>query len=288
MCPSRHAGAGVAPSVDTFNTLMAAAVAAGECPLALDVYARLRRAGLRADGLTHTILIQAHGRMGQVAEAAAAFEALLRDRSAAPDLRAYNALVDALARNGDMAAAERMLSAATEMASKQGLPPPVEAFGAVVAGYSRQVAVAPAVAAVKRFHAAGGSPDAQMLDVLANIAIRAGDYKVAMQAVRALELIGREVDKAKYAALLEDARARQTDAQSMDRPQHNRTWAAYQRRRDARRKNVQLERFKWLLGLPNSYYSDSDSESLDEFMTRDEWELEQQQQQRQERFQHPD
>ncbi|KAL4858667.1 Pentatricopeptide repeat-containing protein [Chlorella vulgaris] len=280
-------GRGVAPSVDTFNTLMAAAVTAGECPLALDVYARLRRAGLRADGLTHTILIQAHGRMGQVAEAAAAFEALLRDRSAAPDLRAYNALVDALARNGDMAAAERMLSAATEMASKQGLPPPVEAFGAVVAGYSRQVAVAPAVAAVKRFHAAGGSPDAQMLDVLANIAIRAGDYKVAMQAVRALELIGREVDKAKYAALLEDARARQTDSQSMDRPQHNRTWAAYQRRRDARRKNVQLERFKWLLGLPNSYYSDSESESLDEFMTRDEWELEQQQQ-RQERFQHPD
>lgn len=57
----------------------------------------------------------------------------------------------------------------------------MEAFGAVVAGYSRQVAVAPAVAAVKRFHAAGGSPDAQMLDVLANIAIRAGDYKVAMQ-----------------------------------------------------------------------------------------------------------
>lgn len=76
---------------------------------------------------------------------------------------------------------------------------------------------------------------------------------VCLQAVRALELIGREVDKAKYAALLEDARARQTDAQSMDRPQHNRTWAAYQRRRDARRKNVQLERFKWLLGLPNRW-----------------------------------
>jgi hypothetical protein len=37
------------------------------------------------------------------------------------------------------------------------------------------------VAVVRRFHAAGGSPDAQMLDILANIAIRAGDYKVAMQ-----------------------------------------------------------------------------------------------------------
>lgn len=55
-----------------------------------------------------------------MAEAAAAFEALLRDRSAAPDLRAYNALVDALARNGDMAAAERMLGAACDWAAKQG------------------------------------------------------------------------------------------------------------------------------------------------------------------------
>lgn len=166
--------------------------------------------------------------MGRVAEAAGAFEALLRDRSAAVDVRAYNAMVDALARNGDMAAAERMLERATDLADRQGarvtgleyrggligggagrgqpasqylplltgkgtwlptphphptagLPPPVEAFGAVVAGYARQLAVAPAVAAVKRFHAAGGSPDAPMLDILANIAIRAGDYRVAMQ-----------------------------------------------------------------------------------------------------------
>ena len=58
----------------------------------------------------------------------------------------------------------------------------MEAYGAVVAGYARQLAVGPAVAAVKRFHASGGSPDAAMLDILANIAIRSGDYRVAMQA----------------------------------------------------------------------------------------------------------
>lgn len=129
-------------------------------------------------------------------------------------------MVDALARNGDMPAAERLLDRATELAAKQGgwrqgwrpwlveprlaccgvllvlhtvfnqfrvlvslpsrptmstncccatlhplpagLPPPVEAFGAVVAGYARQLSVGPAFAAVKRFHAAGGSPDAQV------------------------------------------------------------------------------------------------------------------------------
>lgn len=76
--------------------------------------------------------------------------------------------------------------------------------------------------------------------------------------MRALELIGRDVDKAKYAALLEEVRARaaaagRADPAAPDRPQHNRTWAAYQRRREARRKNVQLERLKWLLGLPNRW-----------------------------------
>ena len=84
----------------------------------------------------------------------------------------------------------------------------------------------------------------------------------SLQSVRALELIGREVDKAKYAALLEEVRQRQAAAADggdaaaaagmwEDRPQHNRTWAESQRRRDARKRNVQRERFKFWLGLPN-------------------------------------
>ena len=71
----------------------------------------------------------------------------------------------------------------------------------------------------------------------------------ALQSVRALELIGRDVDKAKYAALLEEVRERQAEAAAAaDRPQHNRTWRAYQKRVEARQKNVQLERFKFWLG----------------------------------------
>ena len=186
-----------------------------------------------------------------------------------------------------------------------------------------------------------------MLDVLANISIRAGDYRVAMQvgragqglgagrdggggvreleraaqghparpgapfqqhllpgtlpcwtalkprtlpppalqAVRALELIGREVDKAKYAALAEEVRARQAAAAQAaagadaDRPRRSRSWAAYQRRREARRRNTALERFKFWLGLPNKYYdasSDGDAAeqgapSGEEFDGREEW-----------------
>ncbi len=40
---------------------MTAAVAGGDCPLALQMHQRLRSAGLRPDGLTYTVLIQVGG-----------------------------------------------------------------------------------------------------------------------------------------------------------------------------------------------------------------------------------
>lgn len=52
---------GVAPEVDTFNTLMGAAVGAGEAGLALELHQQMRRAGLRPDGLTYTTLIVVRG-----------------------------------------------------------------------------------------------------------------------------------------------------------------------------------------------------------------------------------
>lgn len=87
------------------------------------------------------------------------------------------------------------------------------------------------------------------------------------QAVRGLELIGRDVDKAKYAALAEEMRARQAaaaqaaaqaadseaPADSSAGSRRARSYAAYQRRREARRRNVAVERFKFWLGLPNRW-----------------------------------
>lgn len=49
---------GVHPAADTFNTLMAAAVGAGEPGLALELHQRLLRAGLRPDALTFTTLVK--------------------------------------------------------------------------------------------------------------------------------------------------------------------------------------------------------------------------------------
>lgn len=150
---------GVAPAVDTFNTLMSAAMSAGHGNVAIDLYERMRNADLRPDGVTFTILLQAHASLGEVSEAVAAFEALSRDPNAAMDIRAYNAMVNAFSMAGDMGAAENMLTKACEFATRVGLSPPVEAFGAVVTGYARLKLVAPAVQIVRRFNAAGGTPD---------------------------------------------------------------------------------------------------------------------------------
>lgn len=250
---------GVAPAVDTFNTLMSAALAADDGFLALDLHRRLLAAGLRPDGVTFTVLLQAHARLGQVSEAVGAFEALSRDPNAAMDIAAYNAMVDAFAVAGDMGAAENMLQRAAEFAKRSGLPPPVEAYGAVVSGYVRMKLVDPAVQTVRRFNAAGGNPDIQMLDMLADLCVRTGEFKIAMQAVRSMELIGAEVDKEKYRNMVLQRMERAAAAESKGKGRRGggNTTKSYQNgsRPD---KNTYLERFKFWLGLPNNYYNDSD------------------------------
>jgi leucine-rich PPR motif-containing protein len=257
---------GVAPAADTFNTLMAAAVGADDAQLAVDLHARMCAAGLREDGLTYTVLIQAHSRLGRVSDAVAAFEALSRDPGAAMDLIAYNAMVDAFARAGDMTAAESMLRTACACAERTGAAPPLEAHGAVVAGYARLKLVQPAVDAVRRFHASGGTPDVQMLDTLVDVCVRTGEFKMAMQAVRAMELLGTEVDKAKYKAMVTGQMARQRAAEAAREAAGGAAPAGggargarqrEQRERQRKEKNVYMERFKWTVGLPNTYYEDT-------------------------------
>lgn len=245
---------GVSPAVDTFNTLMSAAVAAEDPNLALELHRRLQAAGLRPDGLTYTVLVQAHARLGQLTEAVGTFESLSRDKNASMDVAAYNAMVDAFARAGEMEAAERMLQSTCKFASQMGLPPPVEAFGAVVTGYVRLKLVAPAVDAVRRFHAAGGTPDVQMLDQLVDLCVRTGEFKVAMQAVRALELMGTEVDKDKYKSIVMEQMKRQSKG---PKPGNGTGMQPTQKRR----RSVHLERFKFWLGLPNTYYDGDSSDA---------------------------
>lgn len=237
---------GVAPLTDTFNTLMSAAVSADDTNLAFDLYDRMLKNGQYPDGLTYTILIQVYARQGRLTEAVSIFETLTKDPNASIDIAAYNAMVDAFSRSGEMAAAEKMLERAQNFATKCGREPPVEAYGAVVAGYVRLKLVNPAVDTVKKFHAIGGTPDLQMLDQLIDLCVRSGEFKVAMQAVRAMELMGAELDKGKYRSMVEYHERKEGSGAS-------RQDIDSKKKRD---KGMYLERFKFWLGLPNSYYGE--------------------------------
>ena len=241
--------ANIIPATDTFNMIMSAAVSAGDPYLAEDVYGRLVRSGQHANGFTYTILIQAYAKQADLPAAVAAFEKLSKDEHADLDIAAYNAMVDAFARSGEMQAAEKMLQRACSFASNTGAGPPVEAFGAVVTGYVRLKSVNAAVNTVRKFHSMGGQPDAQMLDQLVDLCVRTGEYKVAMQAVRALELVGAEVDKEKYKNYLLGK-----EEEIMNIARRRRQRLAEDDREDGESNNSSLERFKFWLGLPNNYY----------------------------------
>ena len=91
-----------------------------------------------------------------------------------------------------------------------------------------------------------GQPDAQMLDQLVDLCVRTGEYKVAMQAVRALELVGAEVDKEKYKKYL---LGKEEEITSIAR-QRERPGFAADERGDGETNNSSLERVQVLARTP--------------------------------------
>lgn len=63
-----------------------------------------------------------------------------------------------------------------------GLLPPLEAYGALVAGYARRKDADMALSALQDFFELGGQPDAQMFDTVLDVCVRTGHFRRAMQA----------------------------------------------------------------------------------------------------------
>lgn len=62
-----------------------------------------------------------------------------------------------------------------------GLPPPLAAYGALIAGYARFKDADLALSALQDFFELGGQPDAQMFDTVLDVCVRTGRFKRAMQ-----------------------------------------------------------------------------------------------------------
>ena len=70
---------------------------------------------------------------------------------------------------------------ATRVWEHAGLPPPLEAYGALVAGYARRKDADMALSALQDFFELGGQPDAQMFDTVLDVCVRTGRFRRAMQ-----------------------------------------------------------------------------------------------------------
>jgi len=232
---------GVRPGVDTYNTLMAGALARGAPSAVPRLFRAARAAGRAPDVLSWTTLIAALARLGRPDDAVAAFSAMeSSSRLTVADGPALAALVDALARSpAAVPAARAVLTRAAALAAAAGLPPPADAYGAAVAASARAGDALGAAALAVEFAAAGGDPDARMIAALAGACRRGRDARAAVAALRS-------------AAALAPPRAR---------PALARAARAVAEAAETSGDKDGLERLKFWLGLPNTLYGDEGENS---------------------------
>ena len=61
------------------------------------------------------------------------------------------------------------------------MPPSLEAYGTIVAGYARRRDADMALSALQDFFELGGQPDLQMFDTVLDVCVRTGHFRRAMQ-----------------------------------------------------------------------------------------------------------
>jgi hypothetical protein len=194
-----------------------------------------------------------------------------------PDTAAWNALVAALVRAGQLDDAAAALERSTQASAAAGAcRPPVEGYSALIRGYRRSGLKHKAVGLLRQFLNLGGRPGRVMCDDVITLCLEARDVKTARQVVRAMELTGcLDADGSAFYDGWFQRWELQQQLQLL--PRHLQQSAAGAGSRGAAgarpgsssgssqlpaavpgssgaRPPVAVERLKWWLGLPNSYY----------------------------------
>lgn len=246
-CIRQMEQSGVGPDTSSFNTLMAAALKQGDTCAAFKYHEELRSRNCSPDVVTFTILMKAHSHMRDIAKVTEVFRQLDVDSKDLVDLVALSAYIDALCKAGHIQQASRLLKRANNLAASAGLPPPLTAHSAVMSGHARRRDFVSASKALQDFIDLGGTPNARMYNTLVDTAMRMGDYNKALQVVRAMENRGHTLDRSRFKDLFTELCRREQSTAGIDNSQTEEV------PKDV--PNEALERFKWLLGLKNTYYS---------------------------------
>ncbi|KAG1672289.1 hypothetical protein FOA52_004304 [Chlamydomonas sp. UWO 241] len=241
---------------DTYCLLMDFAASSGEgrAEPALALLAQMRAAGVAPDAVQLTTAAKALERSGRAREAVDVSDELASSANAEADGWALNQRVHLHARDESMAEAEAAAARAARYASDHGLAPPVPAYAALVKGYYRRRELRPLLVAFRAFLQMGGKPNRKMANAVVRLCLVSGDAATALQAIRAMRLLGVDMDADQYRSWVMQVQRRQ---RSTGAP-----FSSSGAGRDGGGGDapggvmgVALERLKWFLGLPNDYYS---------------------------------
>jgi pentatricopeptide repeat protein len=248
---------GIPQGVDTSCLLMNAAAQSGEERAeqrVLTLLQRMRAQGLAPDAVQLSTMSKALVRAGRGREAVDLAHELEACPNAEYDQIAHNQLVWLYCWEGQMDEAEAATVRATQLAASAGLPAPVEAYGALIRGYYRLRQLPPLLVAFRRFMRLGGRPNRRMANAVVRLCLVNGETSTALQAIRAMKLLGVDMDTDQYRSWVMQVQRRQKSTQSQDGGEGSGS-SSGGGSGDSGALAQSLERLKWFLGLPNSYYA---------------------------------
>lgn len=241
---------GIEPDVVSYNTLIDGCIVVDDCAGALTYFNEMRKRGIAPSKVSYTTLMKAFASSGQPKLANKVFDEMLKDPRVKVDLVAWNMLVDGYCKMGLIEEAKSIIQKMKE----NGMFPNVATYGSLANGIA--LAKKPGEALLlwnevkERCGEEGGSsrpplkPDEGLLDMLADICVRAAFFSKALEIVACMEEHGIHPNRTKYKRIYVEMHSRMFTSKHASR-------ARQDRRRERKRA---AEAFKFWLGLPNSYY----------------------------------
>ncbi|KFK38356.1 hypothetical protein AALP_AA3G103300 [Arabis alpina] len=251
--------AGIEPDVVSYNIIIDGCILIDDSAGALSFFNEMRTKGIAPTKISYTTLMKAFAMSGQPKLANRVFDEMMRDPRVKVDLIAWNMLVEGYCRLGLIEDAKRVVSNMKE----NGFYPNVATYGSLANGVS--VARKPGEALLlwkeikercevkKSGESEGDSsepsppmlkPDEGLLDMLADICVRAAFFKKALEIIACMEENGIPPNKTKYKKIYVEMHSRMFTSKHASQARVDRR---VERKRAA-------EAFKFWLGLPNSYY----------------------------------
>lgn len=250
---------GIEPDVVSYNIIIDGCILIDDSAGALSFFNEMRTKGIAPTKISYTTLMKAFAMSGQPKLANRVFDEMMRDPRVKVDLIAWNMLVEGYCRLGLIEDAKRVVSSMKE----NGFYPNVSTYGSLANGVS--LARKPGEALLlwkevkercevkKRGESEGDSsdpsppmlkPDEGLLDMLADICVRAAFFKKALEIIACMEENGIPPNKTKYKKIYVEMHSRMFTSKHASQARIDRR---VERKRAA-------EAFKFWLGLPNSYY----------------------------------